>query len=345
MRIALAILFAIASAAFSIAVEPPTITLRTTVVLEHDATPTLADVAILSGQEANRLAHVPIDLKSLRADPAGWMRLDAQDLRQLADANADRATNWGAVQLRGGPCYIRILAPAATTTPAAEQQPSTTQTPTIPGTVRQLAEAWIARAFKVSPQDVEVRWVSAAEGLLDHPTAGLLPHITDAGRSNRMALRITLYDAQAAVAVEGEARAEIRIRRDVAVLTRDVTRRRVLTSEDVRFERQWLDATATPADPTSVIGREVAMPLRAGAVISAADVHTSPVVKRGDRVQVRIITPTVTATLLARALADGRPGETIPFESIAPSRSDRLRFDARVENAGAAVAIARSTSP
>lgn len=342
MRNFVAILITLAMAAIAHAIEPATITLRSTVVLDLDANPTLADIATLTGQEATRLANTPINLAAMRADPAGWYRIDAHNLRQHVDQHAEQQANWGAVQLRGGPCYIRILAPATTQQGTTQPIQQAIQPTAIPGSVRELAQAWIARAFNAPPADAEVRWVSATDGLLDHPTAGLLPHITDAGRSDRMSLRITLYNPDASVAIEGEARAEVRIRRDVAVLTRDVPRRRTLTADDFRQERQWLNATTKPADPASVLGREVATSLRAGAVVTQADIHASPAVKRGDRVQVRIITPTITATLLARALADGRPGETIAFESIAPSRSDRLRFDARVENAGAAVAIAGS---
>lgn len=318
-----------------------TITLRTTVVANPDQTITLADIALLTGPEATRLAGTPIDTATLKPDPAGWRGIDTTTVRQWVDAHTQHNTNWGAIELRGGPCFLRYRPTTTPTTQAHQPEQAQAQpTPATPGTVREMAEAWIARAFNAAPADTEIRWLSAADGLLDHPTAGRLPHIADAGRSDRMALRITLYNADASVAVEGEARAEVRIRRPVAVLTRDVPRRRALSADDFREERQWLDATTNPANPASVLGREAATTLRAGAVVTEADIHASPAVKRGDRVQVRIITPTITATLLARAMADGRPGQTIAFESIAPSRSDRLRFDARVESAGAAVAIA-----
>lgn len=318
-----------------------TITLRSTVLIATGQPVTLGDIADLSGDEAHRLAETPIDLAALNADPGGWRKIDAQGVRVALES-----TNplWGAMQLRGGPCYVRTVAHDPQPGEVPSYQP-TIDRPAAPGTVRELAEQWIARAFKAPMRDVEVRWVSATPDLLDHATAGLLPHIDDAGRSNRMSLRITLYDADANVVVEGEARAEVRIRRDVAVLTRDVRRRQLLGESDVRVERQWTDATASPAGVDAIIGREAATHLKAGAIIKASEVFSSVAVKRGDRVQVRIITPTITATLLARALADGRPGQTIEFESIAPSRSDRLRFEARVENAGSAVAVTWRPTP
>ncbi len=322
-------------AGVTLAGESSTITLRSTVLVGTGQPVTLADVAVLTGDEAKRLADTAIDLTAVNADPAGWRKIDAQGVREaLESANP----LWGAVQLRGGPCYVRSVAHDPQLVEESTDHPNLDR-PAAPGTVRELAEQWIAGVFKAPLRDVEVRWVSATEGLLDHTTTKLLPLIDDAGRSNRMSLRISLYDADANVVVEGEARAEVRIRRDVAVLTRDVRKRRILTEGDVRIERQWTDATASPADTSAIVGREAAMNLKAGGVVGASDVHTSVAIKRGDRVQVRIITPTVTATLLARALSDGRPGETIEFESIAPSRSDRMRFDARVENAGSAVAV------
>lgn len=342
MRTIATIIFILALAARTLATTT-TITLRTTVVANPDQPITLADIAQLEGPQATHLAGTPIDTATLKSDPAGWRGIDATTVRQWVDAHTQHNTNWGTIELRGGPCYLRWLPTAKPTTHTPQHEHTQDQpTPATPGTVRELAEAWIARAFNAAPADTEIRWLSATDGLLDHPTAGRLPHIADAGRSDRMALRITLYNADASVAVEGEARAEVRIRRPVAVLTRDVPRRRTIAADDFREERQWLDATTNPASPASVLGREAATTLRAGTVVTEADIHASPAVKRGDRVQVRIITPTITATLLARAMADGRPGETIAFESIAPSRADRLRFEARVENAGAAVAIAGS---
>jgi flagella basal body P-ring formation protein FlgA len=320
--------------------DTSTITLRSTVLLQQGQPATLADIAHLAGEEALRLAQTPIDTTTLRPDPAGWRKIDAQALRTILEPHDPM---WGAIQLRAGPTYIRTFA-APTQSPDQAPEPPTANTPAAPGTVRQLAEHHIARVFKTDPKDLQVLWVEATEGLLDHSTKDLLPHIDDAGRSDRMALRITLYDREANVIAEGSARAQVRIRRDVAVLSNDVPRRRIITPTDFRIERRWTDATENPADTTTVAGREAASNLKAGQPIRESDVHTRVAVKRGDRVQIRIITPTVTASLLARALRDARIGETIEFESIAPSRADRLRFEARVDSAGSAVAVAGGLS-
>lgn len=317
-----------------------TITLRSTVLIETGQTVTLGDIADLIGPEANRLAETTIDTTALNAGPGGWRKIDAQGVR--VDLESAEPL-WGALQLRGGPCYVRMVTHDPEAAQKSPDQPAIDR-PATPGTVRQLAEQWIARAFKAPMRDVEVRWVSATPGLLDHTTARLLPHIDDAGRSNRMALRITLYDADANVVVEGEAKAEVRIRRDVAVLTHDVRKRRILTEGDVRIERQWTDATDTPAGVVTLIGREAATDLKAGAVVKANDVNTSVAIKRGERVQVRMIVGSITTTLLARAKTDGRPGEVIAFEMIAPTRRDRVPFQARVEHSGLAVAIVKDPS-
>jgi|GEM_PF-5297031 len=341
MRTCVAILIGLFATAALAGDGSSTITLRSTVLIGTGQPVTLGDIADLAGDEALRLAGTPIDLTALKADPGGWRKIDAQGVR---DALESTDPLWGTMQLRGGPSYVRTVAYDTQAGEIPSKQPVIDR-PAAPGTVRELAEQWIARAFNAPVRDVEVRWVSATPDLLDHTTVELLPHIDDSGRSNRMSLRITMYDADANVVVEGEAKAEVRIRRDVAVLTRDVRKRRILNESDLRIERQWTDATASPADPRTINGREAAIHLKAGAIVKASDVFTSVAIKRGDRVQVRIITPTITASLLARALADGRPGETIEFESIAPSRSDRLRFDARVEDTGSAVAVTGRPTP
>ncbi|GIW74922.1 MAG: hypothetical protein KatS3mg103_1444 [Phycisphaerales bacterium] len=322
-----------------------TVTLRHTVVLPAGSPATLGHVARLDGPQAQDLATVALDLDQLPADPAGWRRIDAQALRHAIEraSAASDSPRWGALELGGGPCYVRWQAQEGqgpSTPPAGQQDQAAWQAPAVPGSVREAAEAHIARVFRVDPADVRVRWISASEGLLDHPIGNAVARIEDAGRSESMTLSITLYDAQARVVVEGQARAEVRIRRPVAVLVRDVARRRIIEPQDVQVQRRWLDPGQRPADPAAVVGLEAAQSLRAGQVVAASDVQASVAIHRGDRVQVRIITPSITASLWARALADGRPGEVIAFESLAPSRRDRLRFEARVQDAGLAVAVA-----
>ncbi len=250
--------------------ETSTITLRSTILAQAGEALTLGDIAQLRGAEAERLAATLIKTSSLRPDAAGWRKIDAQAVRTaLEEANP----MWGAIQLRGGPTYVRTISEAAPTN-AEEAHHRALEAPATPGTVRELAERHIAQRFKGAPRDIEVRWVEASEGLLDHPTADLLPHLDDAGRSDRMWLSITLYDNEANPIIEGQARAVVRIRREVAVLERDVPRRRIVGERDFRIERQWTDATDTPADPSTVLGREATMTLQAGDVVREANVHS-----------------------------------------------------------------------
>lgn len=341
MRTAFAILVVLLAATLVAGQGTSTITLQSTVLTPAGQDVTLADVASLHGDEAERLGATPIELAEISADPAGWRKIDAQALRDLLE-EAD--ANWGVLELRGGPCYVRTLAVSP------EVDGSTVQTPEIagaatPGTVRELAERWIAQRFKVAPRDVEVRWTSATDGLLDHATAGLVPYFDDSGLSDTMRLEIVMYDDEAGVAVRGRADAQVRIRRNVAVMTRNVRARQVLTPADVRFERRWLDAGQTPAPGDAVVDHEAATNLKADHVVGASDVRAAVAVERGDRIQVRVITPTITVVMLARAREAGRPGEVIEFEKIAPTRADRIRFRARIEGPGAAVMVSRSTTP
>lgn len=314
-----------------------TITLQSTVLAPAGQNLTLADVASLHGEEAERLGITRIDLAEIAADPAGWRKIDAQALRPLLDeANA----NWGVLALRGGPCYVRSIA----ISPEGEvpsSGPVGVAGPTASGTVRALAERWIAQRFNVPHRDVEVRWTSATEGLLDHATEGLTPYFDDSGLSKTMQMDIVMYDDDAGVVVRGSAKADVRIRRDVAVMTRGVRARQIITQADVRFERRWLDAGATPAPGTAVVDHEAATNLKAEDVVSASDVRAAVAIQRNDRVQIRVITPTITLTMLARAREDGRPGEVITFEKIAPTRADRLPFQARVEGPGTAVVVSK----
>ncbi|OAB63963.1 hypothetical protein AY599_16320 [Leptolyngbya valderiana BDU 20041] len=319
--------------------DPSTIELRSTVLVGLEEGLTLADIAELRGSHAQDLGPTPIELNALSADAAGWRRIDAQALRSMLEGTE---ASWGLLELRGGPCYVRSVAMASDGEGAGGSDERVDR-PATPGTVRDLAERWIAQRFKAPLHDLEVRWTSATDGLLDHATAGLTPYFDDAGLSDRMRLEIVMYDEQASAVVRGRAEASVRIRRNVAVLARDVRKRQILNASDVRLEQRWLDAGSDPADADAVIGREAAANLKSGAVVKASDVHASVAIERGERVQVRVITPTVTVMMLARARADGRPGEIIEFEKIAPTRADRVRFQARVEGPGAAVMVSGGT--
>lgn len=343
MRHTLAILTAalacVLAAASHAGEGPSAIVLRSTVLVAPGQAVTLADVAALRGAEAERLGPTPVDLAELSADPAGWRKIDAQALRPILE-QAD--ANWGLLELRGGPCYVRTSAidpkdPGAGNGAGAHG-------PAAAGTVRDLAERWIAHRFKVSRRDAEIRWTSASEGLLDRAAADLTPYFDDAGLSDRMRLEIVLYDAEAHAVARGRAEAHVRLRREVAVLTRDVRARQMVTQRDVRMERRWIDAGSTPAAADAVVDREAAANLKAGAVVKASDVRATVAIERGERAQVRVITPTITVTMLARARADGRPGQIIEFEKIAPTRADRLRFNARVDGPGSAVMVSGSTN-
>lgn len=341
MRAASAILVVLLAATLVAGQRTSTITLQSTVLAPAGQDVTLADVASLHGDEAERLGATPIDLAEISADPAGWRKIDAQALRGLLD---ELDANWGVLELRGGPCYVQTLAnaPGGDGAPTESSEIAGAATP---GTVRELAERWIAQRFKAARRDVEVRWTSATDGLLDHATAGLVPYFDDSGLSDTMRLEIVMYDGEAGVVVRGRADANVRVRRDVAVMNRSVRARQILTPADVRFERRWLDAGDTPAPSNTVVEREAATNLKADQVVRASDVRAAVAVERGDRIQVRVITPTITVVMLARAREAGRPGEVIEFEKVAPTRADRIRFRARIEGPGAAVMVSRSTTP
>jgi len=318
--------------------QADTIRLRSTAVLDEGATPTLADVADLSGPIARSLAGVTL-AGIAPADASGWRRIDAQSVRRAIDAAHDD-TPWGAIQLRGGPCHARTAQPASEPDASGREASRPPDAPARAGTVRALAERWIATRLRAHPRDVRVRWVEGDADLLDRQAGDLLAHFEDAGQSDRLALRITLYRPDASVAGSGRARAEVSVRRLVAVMARDRRRRDVLEPPDVTRTPRWLPAAQTPADPDEVVGLELAESLDGGAVVLDRHVRSAVVVDRGDRLRVRVVTPTVTATVLARALGEARVGEVISLETLEPSRRDRIRFEARIASAGEAVAVA-----
>lgn len=116
---------------------------------------------------------------------------------------------------------------------------------------------------------------------------------------------------------------------------RNVPRGEVVTAADVHLAPLPLDyrrrATETlAASVDEVIGKEAATRLREGDVITDANCLPPVMVRRGDLVKVRAGRGRIRVSIDAKAIREGRLGETIEIESIDSGE----RFDARVVGRG-----------
>ena len=98
----------------------------------------------------------------------------------------------------------------------------------------------------------------------------------------------------------------------------------------------WLapDAHAVPID--EAVGLVIRSRLDAGEILDRGSVDSPIAIEKGDIVIVHVVSRTVVLRREARALADGRIGETIELE---PLTGGRDRFVARVDSPGRAVVV------
>ena len=153
----------------------------------------------------------------------------------------------------------------------------------------------------------------------------------------------------AADAAEGPIEAELRVRLDAypeAVASRATLRRgHVITADDLMLvpvpPDQWHDAYV--GAPDSLVGQEVASPVRSGQPIRLGDVRRPILVRRGDLVEVWVNGGGVTVTTNAKSLGEGGKMELIQVETFDPKR----KLVARVIDPGRVEVISRTprTSP
>ena len=133
------------------------------------------------------------------------------------------------------------------------------------------------------------------------------------------------------------------MRRRVAVAARAIPRGTPIAPDAFTTEDRWLPPTLRAADPSSLEGQSARSRIDAGGLITESSVEPPIAVRRGDIVAVHSLAGSIIVKTRARALASGRRGEVIRFETLASerrARADRREFMARVDAPGLALITA-----
>ncbi len=313
------------------------ITLRPGARVAPGATISLADVADLSGADAEALADATI---LTLADGAKRASIEPRDVRAALD---ERSVNWGRLTLRGARCEIVVIQPAeekpAPRAPApAPIDPMQPIDPAAPSTVRTIAGATLARLFSVQLTDLKVAFDESARALLDTPAYGRRVQIQPAAApsGSRIPLNVWIYDHDRVVS-SGQIRADVLVRRTAVVASAALSRGQAISAGDVSLETMWLEPDAgSPIDTLDdAVGLVCRTRIPAGTTLRADHLERPLVVRRGDLVTVHCISGGIVVKSPARALSDGHDGEVIEFQVD----KSRRPFLARVNGAGRAVMV------
>jgi flagella basal body P-ring formation protein FlgA len=305
------------------------ITLRRSVEIAPNTPITLADVATLDGPAAEELGGLVVaDSIDDLPGGAGARRLELSVVRGLIDA--DPRTNWAFLSLRGAETLVRTDGPrveaarkAEPPAPVAEEQHPETLEQLDPGSIRALAQRVLIRILRVEPGDLRATWSAKDAELLDQQVGGRNIHVQPLGSSRRLPLRVTVYEGDR-MTLNRVIRAEIEVRRTAQVVARAAPRGTMLTEDHVTPRAMWLAPDIDPA--ATVVGEVAARRLDPGAIIEAGDVAPPMIVGRGKVTMLHCVAGAVALRTPARALEDGRDGETIRFEMLSTGKRVTARI-------------------
>jgi flagella basal body P-ring formation protein FlgA len=110
----------------------------------------------------------------------------------------------------------------------------------------------------------------------------------------------------------------IKIHGPVLIAARPLARGVAITAADLRVENRDLAALpgAILADPAQAIGRQTAVPISAGSLLTPAQIRPARLVKRGEKVTILASSGAFEVRAGGEALADGAEGEAIPVRNV-----------------------------
>lgn len=330
-RTILAVLAVILAAAAARADE---IVLRATARIAPGADAMLADIADLSGPRAEALGGIVIvPAASLNA---GWTRID---LARVTAALDDRGgVAWGVLSLRGSECSVGIAAaerpkPATIEPKGPAGQPASAIGPE---TVRGFLAVKIAASLGVEPASLRLEFDARDGDLLSMPTAGRTIDARITGSSDRVPIRISIFEGERLIVGRAIAVGAL-VERQIAVTTREVRRGQVIAAGDIQAEKRWVGPALAAVPPEDVIGSAPKASLDQGQVVTTNDIQSPVVIRRGDLVTVSSISGGVLVRTTARARSAAADGDLLDLETLEPDRKQRRTFTARACGRGQAV--------
>ncbi len=325
-------LLALATTA-SLALADGSISLRREVTLSP-GTVHLGDIADLQGPEALALADTAI----VSGVPRSGVRITLEEVSHAL--STVRNINLGKLTFHGSACMVSPPAPR----PAAKED-STAPIAAAPQgpVVRDLIPRRISELLGVAPEKLRLKFDDADRKLLDQPTTGRVVELKPIGAADRMPLQLSIYENRGELGhtliASGTIRIGVDVLRDVAVAKSLLKKGDVVTLDNTLLDQQWLGIATKPAATDTAIGSIVrAGKLNPGQAIMDNDIEQAIAIKRGQLCSVHVISGSFVVKTQARALENGKVGDTIKFApASAKDKKDTRSFEARVESAGRAI--------
>lgn len=300
----------------------------------------LSCVAVLRGPEAESLAAVEVlRLRGPGERLVAPVTIDVEQVRQAIDRSG--SVNWGRLVLRGSRC---VVLPSGEAPEPIRPRPepygptAVVGSEAIGATVRGAVVSRLAALARVPEDRLRLTFAAQDQEFLDQATAGRVVEVSATGMSDRVPMRVTVYEGERTAAVR-TIRVGVEVKRPVLRVREAVRRGAELSEGAVEVSEQWLPLTARPAGAAELAGSVAQGPIAAGAVLMESDVAAPLAVARGDVVSVRVVSGSVVVQTRARALSAGREGELVRLRALEGDRE----FVARLDGRGRAVIVVGQT--
>jgi len=310
--------------------------LRSTVRLQSGNHPlTLGEIATITGPQSIAIQSLEITTK----DPikvGAWSTIERDQIQQILE-DAD-SIHTGSLILAGHDVSITRRAQPIRSTPQLQQD---SKSPIQPGPVlKDHLQSWVYAHLKTDAQSTRIQYNERDAALLSTPTTGRIIEISSNGRSEKMSVRIVIYENER-IMEDTTLRFDVQIQRRVRIVTTQLKRRGMIDETNSRIDSRWLAPTIPIADPDASLGQVSKGTINSGSILINAMLQSPIIVERGEIVSARSLAGTVSVAMKVRALEDGRMGDLIKLES----RDRKQRFTARIAGRAQVIIVQHPQDP
>ena len=339
------------------------ITLKRSAEPKPGAALLLSDLAIVTGDDAEKLSKTiilprpasdlqaasgEVDVQQVRTalDSAGvnWARITLHgsrtrliipdELKASADTGSGHADIAHTIDNRGS---SQILATTSVNGAASLASAAASDSLFVGGygpTLREVVARRLAEMYAVSVNEIRAEYDNTpAVKYLDLPI-GEVAEVTVLPQAStgttRIPLRIELRRRDGVIDYRTLA-AKVELKRTVAVVSAPIDRGELITEDLIRAETRWISPAAdAPLSRDRIIGASAKRRIDTGRLVTRGDVQPPVVVQRGDTVRVRIMSGTIQMEMRAKALSTARDGENVTLQSEGSKKTFVAKMEGRM---------------
>lgn len=318
-----------------------TITLKSGARTEPGSPVLLRDIAVLEGAHANELGDVEI-VAAGNPQAANAVEVGIDQVRDAIKAARPNA-RFGALAFSGDRCTVRANR-AATVTPEPQTPKASalskassiewrTASDLRDSSVRSAVASRLVSFLKADATEVRLSFAAGDDKLLNLDANGHTLDIQPTGLGTQVPVMIRVFEGER-IAAAGTVRVRVEQRRPIVAARESLKRGDTVTPDRVLQEIRWVAPGERYAASEQVVGMVVKNRIEPGQVFVEDDVEPAVVIRRGDICSIACLSGSIVLNIKARALANGREGDTIEF---APTANPRSKVRAKVIGAGQGV--------